>query len=195
MNTENKSGIVKAFGPITIDNVGPSLNPKKWQAQVRQIVTSKYPAARGNNSLSDGLFPASTFGVGQEYEEVRVTWIPVPVNTKMNAVKAQLAKFPEARLVKTLSLRPILSEEQIRAMETGLSDKTEEDYAEKFVVDGDGNPTLYHGHKQYRNISFSQTAKEDVDLRAEDLADMKPVKMGKAATKAASKFVEDEGEE
>lgn len=192
MKTQDKSGIVRSFGAITVDNVGPSLNSKKWQAQVRQIVTSQYPAARGNNSLSDTLFPAQSFGVGQEYEEIRVTWIPVPLNTKLAAVKTQLAKFPEARLVKTLSLNPILSEEQIRAMETGVSTKTEEDYAEKFVIDAEGNPTLYHGHKQYRHISFSQVPKEDVDLRAEDLEDMKPVKMAKGKVPAARFFEENE---
>jgi hypothetical protein len=175
MKTENS--VSRTFGRITVDSVGPSLNPKKHQAQVRQIVTSLYPGARGANSLSDALFADKQFGVGEAFEEVRVTWIPVPIGTTVKQVEAQLAKHPNAVLQRTLSLNPILSEEQEQAMASGLSTKTLDDYREKHIVDAQGNPVLYKGRKQYRNISFRITAVEDVDLRDSDFADFAEVSM------------------
>lgn len=183
-----QSTIVKSFGAITVDNVGPSLNPKKHQAQVRQIVTSLYPGARGSNSLSDGLFQDSEFGVGEAFEEVRVTWIPVPIGTTVEAIQAQLAKHTNARLVKTLSLYPILSEEQRNAMATGISSKTLADYEEKCVLNAEGQAVMYKGYKQYRHISYRNTAVEDVDLRDAEVADFAPISMGTASPVTAEKF-------
>lgn len=175
-----QNSIRNSYSKITVDSVGPSLNVKKHQAQIRQTVTALYPGARANNSLSDKLFEPENFGLGESYDEVRVTWIPVPIGTTIEEVQAKLAKHPNARLVRTLSLNPILSEEQIQAMEQGVSDKTMEDYKAKFIVDPSGAAVLYKGHKQYRHIAFRTEAVADVDLRESDLKDAGPISMGTA---------------
>lgn len=174
---ENTNTIEKRYGKITVDSVAPSLNAKKHEAQVRQTVTSLYPGAKGSNSLSDALFADKAFGVGEAYDENRVAWIPVPIGTTIKQVELLLAKHPNARLVKTMSLNPILSEEQEQAMQNGVSNKTIADYRAKYVVDPQGEAVLYKGFPQYRNISFRLNAVEDIDTREQDLADMAEVTM------------------
>lgn len=198
--TKQNVGVRKSYGTITVDNVSPSLNEKKHQAQLRQVVTSIYPGVRPGTSLSDGLFPAEAFGAeAQEYSEERVTWVPVPVGTTKEQVEAQLKSLPNARLVRILSLKPILSEEQKNAMQIGLSKSqangaplTEDDYREKQAVRyGDGHPQAgqkipYNNHEQYRVITFMDGkagAVEDIDLREDDLNDLVPVQMGESTAK------------
>lgn len=164
------NGIKQSFGAITVDSVGPNqYNQDKWQAQIRQEVSTIYPAARPHDSLSDGIFDASSFGEGQTYIEKRVTWVPVPKGTTAQQVQARLKQTPDAVLHKTLSLKPILSEEQVNAMSTGLSSMTEDDYAEKAVKDANGNIVLYANQfPQYRSIKFKRNFAADTDLRSAD---------------------------
>lgn len=183
------SNLQKTYGRITVDSVGPSLNTKKAQAQVRQIVTTLYPGARAASSLSDGLFKDADFGVGESYEEARVTWIPVPLGTTKKQVEAQLAKHPNARLVKTLSFYPVLSDEQKRAIDTGLSTKTMAEYEEEVVLDSEGTPVKYKGRTFHRAINFRATQVEDIDLRESQLADFEVLKMaGKAGVAEQKEF-------
>ena len=153
-----------------------------WQAQLRQEVTTVYPAARAHNSLSDGLFEAADFGEGQSYVEKRVTWVPAKAGSSIEDVQAILRNYPDAVLHKTLSMEPILSDEQKNAMETGLSDQTIEDYLEKFVKDGEGNPVHYaNGQVFYRSINFKRTFSEDTDLRSGQIDAQGPVSMTEPA--------------
>ncbi|HEY9658432.1 MAG TPA: hypothetical protein V6C65_08265, partial [Allocoleopsis sp.] len=130
------------------------------------------------------------------YTEVRVTWIPVPVGTTPKQVEAKLAKLPQARLVRILSLKTILTEEQKRSMDTGVNKLTEEDYAERCVLtrneDGTpGVPALYKGHQQYRRIVFNDGLKgamEDIDIREQDKLDIEPVNMTSTKTTAKEAF-------
>lgn len=162
------NGIKATYGPITVDHVEPSqFNDEKWQAQVRQLVTTMYPAQRNHDSLSDGLFEPDAFGEGQDFPEKRVTWIPVPAGTSVEDVKTLLAQVPEACIQKTLSLEPILSDEQINAMSNGLSDMTMDGYKEKCVKDTNDNIVLYADAAPfYRSTKFKLTFEEDVDLRS-----------------------------
>lgn len=192
MQNAKQSGARKTYGKITVDKVGPSLNSKRDEAQLRQAVVSEYPGIRPNNSLNSGLFDESEFGVpGQKFTEERVCWIPVPSGTTKEEVEKRLEQLTNARLIRILSLRPILTEEQTAAMERGLSKnpdgslKTIEDYAEQQAVrerseDGNGQKLTYKGHQQYRAIAFQDGkagAVEDIDLREEDILDMQPVEM------------------
>lgn len=183
------TGLKKIFGAVLVMAVSESLNPKKWQAELRQKVTTIYPGVRPNDSLSDPLFDEKEFGQsGQEFTEERVTWIPVPVGTTLEEVKAQLAGYPNARLQRILSLHPILTEEQ-KATMGGINRKTEEDYRANFVrersdVEGEpGAPVLYQGYNFYRQIKFRTQAVEDIDLRPSQLKDMGPIAMTNAGQK------------
>lgn len=183
-----EGGIEQSFGPITVDKVEVnSFNDKVWQAQLRQEVTVTYPAARAHNSLSDGLFAADQFGEGQSFVEKRVTWLPCPIDTTVEVIEEILRQNADAVLHKTLSMEPILSEEQINAMETGLSDQTPEDYAEKNVKDADGETLLYAEKPFYRNISFKTSFIKDNDLRSSQVDEGGAVEMtGRPAVEATA---------
>lgn len=202
---KQNTGVTYQFGKIVVDKVGPSLNEKKHQAQLRQLVTSIYPGVRPGNSLTDPLFSAEAFGAkAQEFVEERVTWVPVPVGTTKEQVEAQLEKLPNARLVRILSLNPILTEEQKNAMKAGLSKSTEtgaplteDDYREKQAVRyGKEHPQAgekipYGEYEQYRIIAFmdgKNGAVEDIDLRAQDLESLKAIHMGEEPVLESTKF-------
>ena len=173
-----EGGIEQSFGPITVDKVEVnSFNSKVWQAQLRQEVTTTYPAARAHDSLSDGLFEAGEFGEGQSYVEKRVTWLPCPIDSTKEQVEEILRQNIDAVLHKTLSMEPILSAEQVNAMETGLSDQTPEDYAEKNVKDQEGETVLFAGHPFYRSIKFKKAYITDVDLRSSQIDESGAVQM------------------
>jgi hypothetical protein len=95
--------------------------------------------------------------------------------------------LPHARIIKILSLFPILTEEQTNAIRTGLSKNddgspmTQEDYAKKqAIVDKDNQPVLWNGFSQYRVTAFTDGKSgpvEDVDKRQDDLLDLAPIHM------------------
>lgn len=203
--SKQNTGIQYHFGKIVVDNVGPSLNEKKYQAQLRQVVTSVYPGVRPGTSLSDPLFPAEAFGAEtQEFTEDRVTWVPVPIGTTKEQVEKQLEGLPNARLIRILSLNPILTEEQKNAMAAGLSKSQEtgapltvDDYREKQAVrygkehELAGHKIPYKGYEQYRVIAFMDGKNgpvEDIDLREQDLESMKAVHMGEEPVLESTKF-------
>lgn len=174
MSQVSASGVTKREGSITIDEIRPHLsNPNKEVAQLRQIIETEYPAARGGNSMQAGLFSSEEFGGnGQTFQENRVAFVDIPRGTTMQQVAARLAGLREARLYRVLSLKPILTDEQKRAMETGLSKTPEghpitiEHYKEtQRVVDSEGNPVDYKGVPQYRRIFFDPQGKADIDTR------------------------------
>jgi hypothetical protein len=173
-----EGGIERSFGPISVDEVKPNqYNEKAWQAQLRQEVTTTYPAARAHDSLSDGLFAADEFGEGESHVEKRVTWSPAKIDSTVEIIEEILRQNPDAVLLKTLSMEPILSAEQTNAMETGLSDKTPEDYAEKFVPDAEGEPVLFAGKPFYRSIKFKKVYEPDIDLRPSQVDESGAVQM------------------
>jgi hypothetical protein len=175
-NQNQKNRIQVVFGPVTVDSVGPGLNGEvKHRAQLRQKVDKIYPSGGTHDSLTDALFNVDEFNLkqGSTYSENRVAWIDVPVGTTVEGVQQKLAGFPEARLVKHLSLNPILTEEQASAIQNGLNDLTIEKVAAKQVVkDEEENIRDYKGYLQYRVVKFATTAKEDVDSREADYAKM-----------------------
>lgn len=179
MSEVASTGIRKSESPITIDEIRPHLsNSNKKVAQVRQVVTSEYPAARGGNSLQVGIFAPEEFGGGgQTYQENRVAWLDIPASATMQQVQDRLNALPNARLYRILSLHPILTDEQKRAMETGLSKDSEgnlitiEHYKQnQRVIDANENPVDYKGVPQYRRIFFDPQGKADIDTRAQDFA-------------------------
>ena len=172
METVNQN-IQQVFGPVTVDKVEANqYKTDRHQAQLRQVVKSIYPGGRASNSHSDSLFAAEDFNFeSSEYESNRVTWIDVPMGTTVEQVQAKLAENPNCKIQRFLSLNPILTEEQKNAIQTGLTDLTVDDFAERqVVINPDTNaPALYKGRKQYSAKFFVTTAKADVDTRAEEL--------------------------
>lgn len=163
----SKNGIKLSFGAITVDSVKPDqFKDGLGSAQIRQIVTKTYPAASVGNSMQDSLFGAAELGIedGKSFDEKRITWIAVPLGTTEEQVGAHLAKYPNARIYKVLSMEPILTDGQEYAIEAGLTDL--ETIANKQIVcDSEGTPALFNGEVQYSAKFFSLEGKADEDRR------------------------------
>ena len=119
---ESKEGDIRILTkPITVDLIKDHLSSTdKKQAQIRSEVEKYYPSTSIGNSHSDTIFEKEEFGITENpepYVEKRVTWIDVPKDSTEESVAERLSKFPNARIYKVLSLNPILTDQQIRAME------------------------------------------------------------------------------
>lgn len=174
------SGLVLDFSPVTVDAIlTPAdalvngVQTDRHRVQLRQEVKTTYPAVRGNE-----LFAAEEFGAGpgQTFIEKRVTWLNVPKTATKEKIEKLLAQMDQPKLVRTLSLKPILSEDQVRTIENGRNPKSYEDYLNDVVLNADGQPVLFHGQKQYRKITFSKNFTEDNDNRATDFNEISKVK-------------------
>lgn len=170
-----QTGLVYEYSPVTVDAIltpedarRNGIETNKHRVQLRQEVRVTYPAARGN-----ALFTSGEFGPGKDFTEKRVTWLNVPSGTSIEQIQERLNSLESPTLVRTLGLKPILSQDQITAMEKGINTKTWEQYAENFVRTSDtGTPVLFAGHQQYRAIHFSDSFAEDNDNRIQDLKEL-----------------------
>lgn len=150
---------------------------KTHTAELRQTVTTKsyYPSKSVSNNMQDNIFGQSDFGFQeQEYvnNEKRVAWIDVPEGMTPEAVAEKLKDFEDATLYRVLSNNPILTDNQVYAINAGLT--TKDNFAESQVVrypEGTENAGKLaldsNGKPQYRAIFFSNSAKDDMDLRTE----------------------------
>lgn len=152
-------------------------------AEVRQTVdtTSFYPTKSVSNNMQDNIFDTKDFGITETpfvATENRVAFIPVPIDSTVESVAAQIAKFPEATVYKVMSSTPTLTSDQVRAIEGKITSleiianrqvarypaNADTKIAGKLILDNNGKP-------QYRSVYFSRTAKEDIDNRVKDLKD------------------------
>lgn len=183
-----QTGLVYEYSPVTVDAIltpedarRNGIETNKHRVQLRQEVKVSYPAAKGNS-----LFSAGEFGPGKDFSEKRVTWLNVPGGTTIEQVQERLNALDSPTLVRTLGLKPILSNDQIIAMEKGINTKTWEQYAENFVRTSDtGTPVLFAGHQQYRAIHFSDSFAEDNDNRIFDLKELQATEAENARQQAA----------
>lgn len=151
-------------------------------AEVKQVVTtvSWYPSKKVNSNLQDNLFAANDFGYSEqrfESKETRMAWMIVPAAVTEDEFKGKLALAiaNKAVIYKVLSVRPILDENQLYAINSGLRTKdmfankqavrypeNEETIAKsiagKLILDGNGNVT-------YRRTFFSKSPTADIDER------------------------------
>lgn len=191
---QGKTQIAEVFGPVTVDNVKEALaNQKgeitKHRAQLRQELYKTYPSGKAHDSMTDPLFALEEFGFteGNKYTEKRVTWIDVPIGTTMEEVKKRIDACPSPRLVRHLSLNPILTSEQAQAIQNGII-SLETIAANQVVRDQDENPVPYKGYLQYRVVKFSAQERPDIDTREKDYADFsakgveKPFQMASATS-------------
>lgn len=167
----------------------------KYRVQLRQEITKLYPAARGNALFATEELTGGR--TGQSFGEKRVAWLAVPGpgaeitgmpeetpgqrNAKSSALEAwkktmlalitqRLSEMEGPTLVKTLDLRPILSEEQHRTITSGVNPKSYSDYEQDFIVDGNDHAVKFRGEFQYRKITFSKSPTADVDNRLATLS-------------------------
>lgn len=184
MNTEVQNGVRKETiaGALTVDSVYEGEYQKEGTktAQLRQtyVTKSHYPTKQVSTNLQDNPFSATDFGFEEQtYEttENRVAWIDVPAAIS-NTDDVLNAIAPGATLYKMLSNRPILSDSQKYAIDQGL--RSMADFAESQIVRyPDNHPDAGqiipdpNGKPQYRAVFFSNSPKEDVDLRNENAED------------------------
>lgn len=144
-------------------------------AELKQEVveTSFYPSQNFENSLGDNLFDNSDFGVneGKSFtnKKTLVGWIQVPAGTTVEKLQEIINKLPEACLVEIYANEPILNDNQLRSIESGLRKK--DDYAMTQALrygnnhENAGQLILHEGKVQYRVTVFSKTAREKDDRR------------------------------
>lgn len=181
-NTEN--AIKRVDTPLIVELIKPHIrSPKKDRAQVRMQVITTYPEAKAGNSLNDSIFDSKDFGFGdgQTFTENRVGWVDVPKGTSIEEVRTMLAKYPDARIYRVMSLDPILTDEQRNAMANGISEDAEGNtinmaYYEKAQMVRPNSESdeviLYKNLPQYRVTAFSVNGKKDVDLRSKQYQDI-----------------------
>ncbi len=191
-------GIIIDYSPVTVDAIltpedarRNGIETNKFRVQLRQEVKSTYPASRGN-----ALFSPNEFGNPRDYVEKRVTWLNVPEGTTVEDVVERLEALPNPTLVRTLGLKPVLSQEQINAMNNGINTKTMRQYIENFVRRGeDGTPVKFAGRLQYRAIHFAADFADDNDNRIADLKELQAAEAELARREGAVQMSAGEGQE
>ncbi len=150
--------------------------PNSLTAELRQevVTTSYYPKANMSNSLNDKIFTTKDFGIDdQTYKskETRVAFLNVPESFDTpEKVQEHLSKFPDLCLYRILSNKPILSQEDLRAIEQGfISIDTKANSQVVHYPDTSATPGMLAltsaGKVQYRRVAISTSFKEDEDQR------------------------------
>lgn len=178
-----------AVAAVTINQ----FKTNRQSAQLRQKFTDHYPGGRADNDL----FGADEFGFAdKDYGTDRVCFIDVPlanangepmtveeVQARINALVAA-GKFPTIQ--RTMSLKPILSEDQKAAIASGLTTVekiAESQLAKKQLEELDENGKKktealnYNGLPFYRVHKFCPDYTEDVDMRAAEFAALNEAKV------------------
>ena len=151
------------FNAITVDSTDENqFKPELFQAQLRQVVTSCYPSRVAD---SGGLFSEDEYGLEEQtFDSNRVTWIDIPHGQTVEQVEERLRAFQNARIRRTLALKPIIDARHANAIARGLI--TKEQVAERQTVrNSEGEPILYDGKVQYKKLTFLANGGDDIDLR------------------------------
>lgn len=158
----------KEFSKITVDSVGESLKKAVDQAQIRQKVTTVYPAAKVGNSAASALFGVDEYGLpdGQEYTSERVTWIDIPKGYTKEQVAKRLKELPKARIYRKISnnLMDVLTEEQKSMISNGTL-KLSEVEDKRTVRNSEGDIVMPLQYAQNFFNDGSAGIKEDEDYR------------------------------
>lgn len=157
-----------SFSPVVVEAVEKN-RFGKLQARISSIetITSVYGLKNGASSLDSQIFPAKAFGEGEKYtnENKRVFFLNVPESLDtIEKVQEHLKKFPNLHLFRILSTKPILSNEDIAAINNGkLSLDTKAN--QQIVRNNEGKIVPFEGKPQYKRICLSTEFREDEDLR------------------------------
>jgi hypothetical protein len=182
MNTENT--LQKTRQPIVVRKLRESFKQDKngntlLSAELAQTIVTHLPSAKPTNSLNDSLYTTDDYNLNTtDYDETRVCFIVVPANQTIESVQKKIETLKDACIAKTLSYSPILSEEDLSAIESYKAGtlKSEEPidldyYANKQAVrygknsENEGKLILHNGFVQYKRNSFHTSMTEDKDLR------------------------------
>ena len=169
------TGIVVQYGKVQVHKMNENTledGTKTFSATLKQDIVKTYPASRPGNSLSDGLFESEELGgEGQAFEQIRYTIVKAPEGATAEQVDAKLSAFPTACIYAILSndIEDVVTDEQKRAMSTGLTSLTIDDYKDRHEVqDREGNRYLDgNENRQYRRWLFSLDWVNDVYNREE----------------------------
>ena len=182
MTNNDNNGIKKEYGQITCDQVVNSFqNAKTAVAVLRQVVTATYPSVRPGTSKSSALFTEEDFGgERQSYENNRTALVKVPLDATKETVEAKLRRLNNPCIYRVMSynVEDVLTEEQLNAINQGITDKTLDDYKESLTAvypegnENAGEPIKRNGMSFYRNTFFSDVFKEDIDHTVEQFAEM-----------------------
>lgn len=144
-----------------------AFKPELLNAELRMSVKTTYPARQAN---SGGLYDEEEYNLeGEDFTSERVCWIDVPKltgdkPTTIEDVQKKLDTAPNARIMRTLSMKPILSPEQEAAIVKGLTDL--ETIANGQRVKNDkGEDVLHNGKVFYSKKQLSINGNADIDLR------------------------------
>src|SRR5574344_321347 len=112
------------FSPVVVEAVEKNKFSGKLQARISSIetITSVYGIKNGASSLDSKIFSTKDFGEGETYknESKRTFFLSVPDNMDtIEKVQEHLKKFPNLHLFRVLSNKPILSNEDLAAIDNG----------------------------------------------------------------------------
>jgi hypothetical protein len=170
--------------PIVVRNLKKSFKQDKdgntmLSAELAQVITTQYPSTKPNNSLNDSMYSLNDYNSDTtDFEETRVCFFVVPANQTTESVQEKTDSFKEACIAKTLSYSPILSQEDLSAIESykngSLTSETPinlDYFAKRQAVrhgknsEFEGELILHNGFVQYKRTSFHTSTTEDKDLR------------------------------
>jgi hypothetical protein len=145
-------------------------------AELKQTIETKsfYPAKSVTSSLKDNPFAMADFGFGETEpyigKETRVTWIDVPLGSTVESVVAKLQALPNANLYKILSSKPILSDNQVYAIKSGVTslEVIADNQAVRYPKDTPKAGQLVldaNGKSQFRVVNFRAAGSPDADYR------------------------------
>lgn len=165
--------------PLTVSRVYTGSFQKEGTvtAEIKQTVETKsfYPSKSVTSDKQGNIFAMQDFGFEEKdftSSETRVAWLDVPANSTLESVTQTLAKHPEAELYRTMASKPIITDNQQYAIETGLSDH--DHFANSQAVRfpkghaNAGSLALHKGAPQYRAVFFWPSVKADEDYRGEE---------------------------
>ena len=182
---ELERGIKKTFNSITLDMLrepmGERAKQTKQTAQLRQVVTTTYPATSFGNEFQDALGSAPE---GQSFDENRIAFVDVPKNVTEEQVQAMIDELEDAVIYKILTsdYSEVLTSNQLNWGANMIeSDEEKEEYFETLrnnllvknsdseAIDRKGNvidnPAQDNPRCQYKATFFSKTWRDDVDNR------------------------------
>lgn len=130
---------MKSYGKITVDSINPKGLKGMPEAQIRQVVTTSLPSTRTTNNIKGSLFTDDELGIkSNDFDEIRVAWIPVRAKDTVETVQAALDASPIKKLVRFLSSAIILSDDQISVVKNGLrnteTSKALDSFNEKYGI-------------------------------------------------------------
>jgi len=180
---DNGVKITHEKGEITVDDVYTSQfqKPKSLTAQLRQVITTtfEYPERQISNDMQDSLFEMSEFGFERlkiTSHENRIAFIDVPLGSTKESVTSMLKPLTDACIYKVLANEPILTSDQQRGIDAGLTTKdiiansqairySEGATDRETGEDVGGDLILRNGRIQYRAVFFKKTTTPDIDRR------------------------------